>query len=304
MTTMKYSKYIVTEPKPIPPEIKAKMEAERPKRKSTIESTHIMQVDSEVIPDMFYADAVWLWKGASEDKVEEPHVHEFPEVIAFIGSDQANPQDLCGEITIWLDGKEQKITKTCLIFVPAGAAHCPIIFNRIDKPIFFGTISPSTVYTRKAITEEEAAGLEPKCEVITEVVEFGPGGGTPPQRPPDSDLEGARVMHLEDNVAEGSFYVDFVWIYKGTGQAPAEVHNHEWEELIAMTVCDQDNPYDMGNGKMSIVLGDETHDIHGSAMVCIPKNLNHCPWKFHAVEKPTLVFTAGPTGTYTGSHRQ
>ena len=44
MTTMKYSKYIITEPKPIPPEIRAKMEVDRPKRKSTVESTHIMQV--------------------------------------------------------------------------------------------------------------------------------------------------------------------------------------------------------------------------------------------------------------------
>jgi hypothetical protein len=304
MTAQKYAKYIVTEPKPVPPEVQAKFEAARKGRKPTIESTHIMQVDSEVIPDMFYADAVWLWKGMSDEKVEEPHVHDFPEVIAFIGSDRENPGDLCGEITIWLDGKEQKITQTCLIFVPAGAPHCPIIFNRIDKPVFFGTISPTTVYTRKALTEEEAGAVEaPKCRVITEVAEFSAGAATPPPRPPDSDIEGARVMHLEDHVAEGSFYVDFVWIYRGTGQAPAPEHNHEWEELIAMAGCDPEHPNDLG-GTMSIVLGGETHYINRSSMVCIPKGLAHCPWKFHDIKKPTLVFTAGPSGTYTGSHRQ
>ncbi len=304
MTTQQYASYIVTRPKPVPPEIQAKFEARRKAGPPPVESTHLMQVDNEVVKDMFYADAVWLWKGASEEKVEEPHVHEFDEVIAFIGSDQANPKSLGGEVTIWLDGKKHIIDKTCLIFVPAGAAHCPVIFNRIDKPVMFATISPSTIYTRKTVSEEEAANLQPKCTVITEVAEFQGGSTPPPQRPPDSDLEGARVMHLEDHIAKGSFYVDFVWIYKGTGQAPAQVHNHEWEELIAMAVCDPEDPYDMGTGKMSIVLGDETYDIHSSAMVCIPKNLNHCPWKFHAVSKPTLVFTAGPTGNYTGSHRK
>lgn len=304
MTTQKYAKCIITEPKLVSPEKQAEFEAKRKNSTSTIESTHLMQVDSEVIKDMFYADAVWLWKGASEEKVEEPHVHDFDEVIAFIGSDQSNPKNLGGEITIWLDGEKHIIDKTCLIYVPAGAAHCPVIFNRIDKPVMFATISPSKTYNRKVVSEEEAGNLQLKCTVVTEVAEFQGGSTPPPPRPPDSDLEGARVMHLEDHIAKGSFYVDFVWIYKGTGQAPAVEHNHEWEELIAMAVCDPENPYDMGTGKMSIVLGDETHEIHSSAMVCIPKNLKHCPWKFHAVSKPTLVFTAGPTGNYTGSHRE
>ncbi len=310
---MKYSKYIVTEPKPIPPEIRAKFEAERSKRKSAIESTHLLSVDGEIIKDMFYVDCVWLWKGTSEDTVEQPHVHDFDEVIGFIGSNREDPQDLGGKITIWLDDEKQVLTKTCLIFVPAGARHCPIIFNRIDKPVFFVTISPSTKYARTRVGDNESLTsgskpakslAEPKCKVITEVAQFHAGStSTPPPRPPDSTVKGARVMHLEDNVAEGSFYVDFVWIYEGTGAAPAPEHNHEWEEVIAMVGADPQNPHDLG-GTMSIVLDDETHYINKSSLVCIPKGLKHCPWKFHDIKKPTLVFTAGPSSVYTGSHRQ
>ncbi len=313
MTTLKYSKYIVTEPRPIPPEVQAKFEAEKRERKSTIESTHLLSVDGEIMKDMFYIDCVWLWKGSSEDTVEESHVHDFDEVIGFIGSNREDPQDLGGEITIWLDGEKHVLNKTCLIFVPAGARHCPIIFNRIDKPVFFITISPSKKYTRTPAGEGEAAASSgksaentavPGCKVITEVVEFSGGGaGAPPTPPPDSTVQGARVMHLEDNVAEGSFYVDFVWIYEGTGAAPAPEHSHDWEEVIAMVGADPENPRDLG-GTMSIVLGDETHYINKSSMVCIPKGLKHCPWKFHDIKKPTLVFTAGPSGVYTGSHRK
>jgi len=310
---LKYSKYIVTGPKPVPPELQAKFEASRRKSKSTIESVHLLSVDDDVIKDMFYVDCVWLWKGSSEEKVEEPHVHDFAEVIAFIGSNREDPHDLGGQITIWLDGEKQVLDKTCLIFVPAGARHCPIIFNRIDRPVFFATISPSTKYTRTAVVDNQSPTTDgkpavsmavPRCRVVTEVVEFQGGAtGAPPKPPPESTVKGARVMHLEDNVAAGSFYVDFVWIYEGTGAAPAPEHNHEWEEVIAMVGADPQNPQDLG-GTMSIVLGDETHYVNKSSLVCIPKNLKHCPWKFLDIKKPTLVFTAGPSGRYTGSHRQ
>jgi hypothetical protein len=302
-----YSKYIVTKPKSPPPEVRAKFATERRQRKSTIESTHLLSVDSEIIKDMFYVDCVWLWQGTSEDRVEEPHVHDFDEVIAFIGSNRDDPHDLGGKITIWLDGEQHVLDKTCLIFVPAGASHCPVIFNRIDRPVFWATISPSTKYTRTSAKNGEKPAQNttaPRCRIITEVVEFNGGAtGKPPAPPPDSTVKGARVMHLEDHVAQGSFYVDFVWIYEGTGQAPAPEHNHDWVEVIAMIGADPQHPRDLG-GTMSIVLGGETQYIRQSSLVCIPKGLKHCPWKFIDIKKPTLVFTAGPSGTYTGSHRQ
>jgi hypothetical protein len=304
MASLQYSKYIVTEPKPLPPEVQAKFEAVRRSGKSTVESTHLLSVDSEIMEGMFYVDCVWLWKGSSEEAIEEPHVHDFDEVIAFIGSNREDPQDLGGEITIWLDSEKHVLSKTCLIFVPAGASHCPVVFNHIEKPAFFATISPSKKYSRSLANDSQPAASLSKCRIITEVAEFQGGpAGKPPTPPPESTLKGARVMHLEDNVAAGSFYVDFVWIYEGTGEAPAPEHNHDWEEVIAMMGADPQHPRDLG-GTMSIALGGETHYFNNSSLVCIPKGLKHCPWKFHDIKKPTLVFTAGPSGTYTGSHRQ
>ncbi len=309
MAELKYSRYIITDPKPPPPEIQEKLEAERAKRKSDIKSTHLMSVDDEIVKDFFYVDCNWLWSGSAEDTAEEPHAHDFDEVIGFVGSNREDPQDLGGKITIWLDDKEEVLTKTCLIFVPAGTRHCPILFNRIDRPIFFVTISPVGKYTRKAEDSQPAPRDPslPKYTIITEVKQnFGPpadGEDAPPPPPPGSSRKGARVLHLEDDVAKGSFYVDFVWMYEGSGQAPAPVHSHEWPELIAMAGCDPEHPRDLG-GKMSIVLGDETHIIEKSSLVCIPKGLAHCPWKWEDIKKPTLAFTAGPSAVYTGSHKK
>lgn len=312
MADLKYSKYIITEPKPLPLELKEKLETEQAKRKSTIRLTRLMSVDDEIVKDFFYVDCNWLWGGSAEDIAEEPHTHDFDEVIGFVGSNREDPQDLGGKITIWLDDKEEVLTKSCLIYVPAGTRHCPILFNRIDMPVFFVTIAPVKRYTREATSSKPVSAARrdpsaPKYTIVTEVKErftvAASGEKMPPPPPPGSSPMSARVLHLEDDIAKGSFYVDFVWLYEGTGQAPAPPHTHEWPELIAMAGCDPEHPHDLG-GPMSIVLGDETHVVTKSCLVCIPKGLNHCPWKWEDIKKPTLVFTAGPSATYTGSHKK
>jgi hypothetical protein len=103
-------------------------------------------------------------------------------------------------------------------------------------------------------------------------------------------------------MAKGSFYVDFVWLYEGYGQAPMGIHDHEWDELIAMTGCDPEHPYDLG-GTFSVDLDDETHYINKSTLICIPPHVMHCPWKFLQVKKPTLAFTASPSGMYYSSEK-
>ena len=308
MARQKYSDYIISRAKPLPQEVQEKMEADRKQQRSTIESTHLMSVDDEVVEGFFYVDCSWLWSGSAEDPIEDPHFHDFDEVIGFVGSNSDDPHDLGGKITIWLDGREEVLTKSCLIFIPAGTTHCPILFNRVDKPICFITVATTGKHTRSIVAGESTAGTgEPRYTIITETKErftvAASGEDTPKPPPRDPRLKSARILHLEDDIAKGSFYVDFVWIYEGTGAAPAPEHSHQWPELIAMAGCDPENPRDMG-GPMSIVLGDETHVITKSSLVCIPKGLKHCPWKFLDIKKPTLVFTAGPSGMYTGTHKK
>jgi hypothetical protein len=305
MAELEYSKYIISDPKPLSPELEEKLRVEKAKSKSTVKLTRLMSADDEIVKDFFYVDCNWLWGGSAEGPTEEPHTHEFDEVIGFIGSNRDDYRDLGGKISIWLDGKEEVLTQTCLIFVPAGVQHCPILFHRIDKPIFFVTIAPVGKYTRQTVDSQSVPrdASKPKYTIITEVKkDFSVAASSGKAPPPKSTAKGQRILHLEDDIAEGSFYVDFVWIYEGVGQAPAPEHTHDWPELIAMAGCDPEHPHDLG-GPMSVVLGDEDHIITKSSLVCIPKDLKHCPWKFLDIKKPTLVFTAGPSGMYTGSHK-
>ena len=38
------------------------------------------------------------------------------------------------------------ITRTSLVFVPAGLQHSPLIFRRVDRPAFHYTTGPAKMY--------------------------------------------------------------------------------------------------------------------------------------------------------------
>jgi hypothetical protein len=310
MADLKYAGRIITNAKPGLPLMLKQLEEQRRQGKSTVEFTHLLTVDGDRLKDFFLVDGTWFWKGSTQSTVEEPHIHDFAEVMGFVGSNREDPHDLGGEITIGLGEDQEVLTKSCLIFIPAGIKHGPIRINVIRTPIFHVIIALASQYSRKPANTTTSKTKNPMLQPYTIITETkakfsvaASGGNEPPPPPRDPSLKSARILHLEDDMAKGSFYVDFVWIYEGNGGAPAPEHVHDWVELIAMVGADPQYPHDLG-GAMSIVLGDETHVMTKSSLVCIPQGLKHCPWKFMGIKKPTLVFTAGPSGTYTGSHKK
>jgi hypothetical protein len=269
-----------------------------------VRATHLMTADESVLEGFFTVDCAWLWSGAAAAPAGGPHTHAFSHVIGLIGGHPADPHDLGGEVTVRLDGHQETFTRSVLIFVPAGIVHGPFLFSRIERPVFFITVAMTGQYTATPAAPPAAPAAEKRYSVIDRTKERFSVGADSPQGPRrESTVRSSRILHIEDDMVKGSFYVDFVWIWEGTGGAPAPEHTHEWPELIAMAGADPAHPHDLG-GEMSIVLGDEYHPTTRSTLVCIPRGLKHCPWEFHDIKKPTLVFSAGPQGMYSGSHKK
>ena len=133
MAGRKYEKHIITEFKPglELPEFRGKPGV--PSKRSHF----MMWLGDGVIKGTPYVEAVWLWKGAADPSGGFPqHVHDHDEILGFFGTDTENVYDLGGEIEFWLEDEKYLLTKSCLIFVPKGMKHCPIVFRRIDRPIF------------------------------------------------------------------------------------------------------------------------------------------------------------------------
>ena len=145
MAKSKYAKYIVTELKM--PEDKKKIHAEYSKY-----ATRILWMDDKVVPGAFQMNCSWYLKPPKEH-VGRSHRHDVPEIIGFFGSDHTRPYDLGAEIEFWLEDEKFLLTKTCMIFVPPGMRHCPLIVRRIDRPVFHFTTVTSGQYEMRDIKE-------------------------------------------------------------------------------------------------------------------------------------------------------
>jgi hypothetical protein len=80
---------------------------------------------------------------------DEPHSHEFPEMLCFIGSESRDITDLGAEIEVTLGGEKHLINTAAVVSIPPNVEHCPIIFKRVDKPLVFLEISLSRIWKPK-----------------------------------------------------------------------------------------------------------------------------------------------------------
>ena len=157
MANLKYQKYIVTEMKANVREAGWTHPMHNAGKGS---DGRVLWLDNEVLPGAFYLETVWAYpRGPGEpadkypQRITDPHVHDFDEVLCFFGTNFQDPHDLAGEIEFWLDDEQYIIDYSCLIFVPRDLKHLPLVFRRIDSPVFFFTAGNSTKYTRASGNE-------------------------------------------------------------------------------------------------------------------------------------------------------
>jgi hypothetical protein len=135
----KYDKYFLTEVDL--PEARKKSEA---KHAGGGGHKGVAWMDEKRIPGAFYTECVWYFKPRAS--MLNGHTHDFDEVIGFFGSNPDDVHDLGGEVELWMGGEKHIITKSCLVFVPKGVEHCPLAFNRVDRPIFHFTAGTGGKY--------------------------------------------------------------------------------------------------------------------------------------------------------------
>jgi hypothetical protein len=96
----------------------------------------------------------WLFITKPVLMLDQPHFHNFDEILGFYSCDPANALDFGAEIELSLgrEGEKQIIKAPTVICLPKGLIHCPLNFKTITKPILFYRIYLSPKYVRKAVT--------------------------------------------------------------------------------------------------------------------------------------------------------
>jgi hypothetical protein len=129
MAVNKYEKYIITENMP-----GFKLPEFRGDHLGTPTSKFMFWMGEKLIPGSPQVECVWLWP-RRDNKGFPAHSHEGTEIIGFMGTDPKDPYDLGGEIEFWFEDEKYLLTRSCLLYVPSGMRHCPIVFHHIDRPI-------------------------------------------------------------------------------------------------------------------------------------------------------------------------
>jgi hypothetical protein len=129
MAESKYGKNIITELKP-------KKVAPWSPKFGPDEIIPLLFLDSSIIDGAFYTECNWTLPAFANNVHGESHQHDYDEVIAFFGSDPKDPNNLNAIAEVHIGGEIHTVTKSCMIFAPKGVPHGPIVFKKIDKPIF------------------------------------------------------------------------------------------------------------------------------------------------------------------------
>ena len=146
MSESKYGKYIVTNY--LSDEEKIARGRTPDKRQEGVPfSNGLLWLDEKIVKGAFYMEVVLLEPGSkSTGEWVKPHTHETDEIIGFVGTTVKDPHSLNGEIELWLDDEKHEITKSCLVFVPKGLKHCPLIINRVETPIVHFSVLTGSQY--------------------------------------------------------------------------------------------------------------------------------------------------------------
>jgi hypothetical protein len=152
MVKTKYGKYIISELKP--PRVEAPWSPPNIKVAGKGKGGRVLYTDDDVIPGSFYTECVWVTPRPPLDPKTiknktagtQPHTHDYDEIIAFFGTDLNNPYDLGAEVELWLGDEKHIITKTSLVFIPAGLQHGPLYFLKVWRTVFHFTTGTSKVY--------------------------------------------------------------------------------------------------------------------------------------------------------------
>jgi hypothetical protein len=96
--------------------------------------TRLLWIDGKKLAGAPYMEAVWFL--TTNDTGPETHTHvDFDEFIGLVGSDPENPGELGAEISFYIGGETITVTKSCLVYVPRGVEHSPILVPKMDRPI-------------------------------------------------------------------------------------------------------------------------------------------------------------------------
>jgi uncharacterized RmlC-like cupin family protein len=248
--------------------------------------------------------ACWI-AGRLGQEPYSPHVHDFDQVVFFLGSDMSDLSELGGEVEFCI-GEELEthmITCSTAIAVPKGLPHFPATINRLDRRMIYAEVSIAADYAEKPFQTERKpsgpVGMSSKYGKYFFPLLFRRKSAWT-YGPSNRDDGGGSISLLATKEAG----VDFVTFYENMKKAPYRLspdpdkpHAHPTTQVMLFLGTDMDNLNELG-AEFEICLGKELerHVFTAPTAVVTPPFLPHWPGGLLKCTRPILMVDVHPFG--------
>ena len=232
---------------------------------------------------------------------ENPEVHDFNQVMVFIGADMLNVTDLNADVEFCIGPEKERhlITTSAPVLIPKGLPHLPATITRMDKRFMVMTVSQASdvkatsAPAGKEDSQAPASGLADRASKhrssfpTLQWVRKGRGFYGPNNL---DDAGGLRTAHTWTEPL--SFSLSYQSIIKGPYRFefdPYKPHVHDYDEQLLFMGTDCSDLTQLG-GEYVMCMGPEMekHVVTVPSLIHLPKGFPHVPLVITRVDKPFI----------------
>lgn len=231
---------------------------------------------------------------------DSPEIHDFNQVMIFMGTDTANIGDLGAEIELCLGPEKEKhmITTSTAVLIPKGTAHMPAKIIRMDRRFIIMTISQASHVTAKSTalekeyTGDPIAGLSLMRSKYRDNIPImlWERKGAWHYGAQNRDDAGGYITFIRGGEVFG-FQMMYESINKGPYRFgdPYIPHVHSYDESLLFIGADCSDLTQLG-GEYVMSMGKEMerHVCSVPSLIHLPKGFPHCPLVITKVDKPFI----------------
>jgi len=229
---------------------------------------------------------------------DAPEMHDFDQVMIFMGSDPTNLGDLGAEIEFCMGPEKETrmITSSQAVFIPKGLAHMPATILRMDRRFLVMTISHARELTAtaapaaaKEYTGEPQGGMSRSQYRTNFPTMLWERKSAWHYGSKNRDDAGGYITSIRST--DMGFSMMCEGIVRGPYRFgdPYKPHVHGYAEFLICLGADCNDLTPMG-GEIVFDLGSEMepHIFTNSTVVMPPGKLPHCPEIITRVDKPFI----------------
>ncbi len=237
-------------------------------------------------------------------RIGTPEVHDFDQVMIFMGSDPRNIGDLGAQVELCLGSGREKhmITTSTAVFVPKGTPHMPATTLRMDRRFILMTISNASQIKAvpapapaKEYAGEPIAGLSLMRSKFRDNIPIllweRKGAWHYGAQNPD-DAEG-YITSINGNSGTFNFHMMYESINKGPYRFgdPYKPHVHPYDESLIFIGTDCNDLAKLP-GEAEMCMGTEAemerYRFSAPTLIHLPKGFQHCPLVITRVDQPFI----------------